>query len=105
MIINPDIFAQNADSQAAVEPVPQSTDAAAAGPPATGDSAAFAGILALIGRISERLDQQAVPTVVVPAVPVTVTSVAAQEVGKAVALLSQHMLDATSGKYCLDLVG
>jgi hypothetical protein len=99
------VFAQNVDSQAAVEASPPPTVvAAAAGPLAAGDvssaiadvDSAIAAVLAHLSSITARLDQQAAQRVMVPAGPAAGTSAAAQELGESVARLS-NMLEPTSG--------
>jgi hypothetical protein len=58
----------------------------------------MAALLGHLRSINDRLDQQAAQSVVVPAVPAALTTTTAQEVGKTVAALSEHMLAADSGE-------
>lgn len=86
-------FAQLA-AQAGIPGFPQPA-AAAAAPPAPDTS--HAQIMAALSSLNDRLDQQAADRVVAPSVPASVTTSAAQQVGKAVVTLSQNMKESATG--------
>jgi hypothetical protein len=82
---------------------PAAAAAAPAAPAAGVGSSGFNIVMEKLLAITERLDQQAVPRVVAPSLPASVTTTAAQETGKAVASMAQNMLASESGEYLLGL--
>jgi hypothetical protein len=54
--------------------------------------------MAALSCLNDRLDQQAADRVVAPSVPASVTTSAAQQVGKAVVTLSQNMKESATGE-------
>lgn len=82
---------------------PAAAAAAPAAPAAGVGSSGFNIIMEQMLAITERLDQQAVPRVVAPSLPASLTTTAGQETGKAVASMAQSMLASESGEYLLGL--